>query len=117
MVWTAGPMRNVAIKIVSRAVQENDRIFWSDDVDLAFLEPSEWAVIGMAWRKLLALRIIARMNLHRKSKRPGSRGRTIFKYRLASEALAQQFLAVNAWTGSASPSGERLLFPVESTNL
>jgi hypothetical protein len=111
--WKPSVMRNIAIKIAARAISEGDRIFWADDIDFDFVEPGDRNCIGGAWRQLVKAGIVKRTDLNRRSTKKASRGRTVFKYRLASAARAETFLKRNGWTGNITARGERLLFNVE----
>lgn len=106
-------MRNVAIAIAARAIEEGDRVFWADAVDLKFVGAEDRNCIGMAWRRLVNAGILKRMDLNRRSTNKASKGRIVFKYRLASEGLARTFLERNGWTGRVAVNGERLLFDAQ----
>lgn len=114
--WKPSIMRNVAIKIVARAVWEGDKVFWADDVDLDFVPADSRNCIGMAWRQMVKAGILKRTDLNRRSTKAASKGRVVFKYRLASAARANTFLERNGWTGKIGPHGEQYLFDHEEMN-
>lgn len=110
LTWKPGPCANIAIRIVEQSIKEDDRIFFADEVPLDFVSWQETNAIGMCWRKLIQAGILKRLNVNRRSKKEGSRGRLVFKYRVADEELAKAFLELNKWTGKVEPNGEGLLF-------
>lgn len=113
LTWKPSIMRNIAITIAARAVYEEDRVFWADDIDFGFIDKKDRNCIGMAWRMLISAGILKRTNLNRRSTKDASKGRVVFKYRLASKTRAETFLRRNGWTGKVTARGESLLFPVE----
>lgn len=106
-------MRNVAIRIVVNALHDHDRIFWADEIDLSFVPLKERSAIGTAWRSLVGAGILKRTSLTRRSTIKASKGRSVFKYRIANDERARAFLAANGWSGKITDKGEALLFPME----
>lgn len=116
LTWKPTIVRNVAIRIVSQAVEAHDRIFWADNIDFDFIGPSDSACIGLAWRMLVKVGILKRTDLNRRSIKESSRGRVVFKYRVACLKRAAIFLERNGWSGRVGPKGEQFLFPIEELN-
>lgn len=114
--WKPSIMRNIAIAIVARAIWEQDKVFWADDIDFGFVPADSRNCIGGAWRQLVKAGIVKRTNLNRRSTKKASRGRTVFKYRLADAKRANTFLDRNGWTGKIGRRGEQFLFEIQEMN-
>lgn len=97
LTWKPGAMRNIAIAIAQAFL--GDRIQWADEVDLSNVAAKDKNCIGSAWRLLAKAGIIEPIGGFRRSIKEASRGRKVFKYRLASERLAKTFLSRNGVTG------------------
>ena len=83
--------RDLAAVIVTTMLK--DRIRWSDDFDFSFVKKA--SVIGPTWRKLKALGILKRMNQTRPSKIKSANGRSVWRYWMVNEELANKFLDIN----------------------
>ena len=95
LTWKPTVMRDVAHIIVSHFLK--DRIAWSDDVEIAGLRHEDMNCIGSAWRLLTGAGVIAPLAQFRRSTKEASKGRKVFKYRLASQAKAETWLARNGF--------------------
>lgn len=107
LTFKPGVCQNIAVAIV-RAFTE-DRIAWTDEVDLSFVLADDLNCIGLAWRRLTAVGIIKPIGQFRRSTKEASQGRRIFKYRLANEGLARTFLARNGWTPNVTAGQMELM--------
>ena len=90
-----GACRKAAVAIVRSFV--HDRIQWSDNIRLG-LAKSDCNVIGPIWRRLVRLGILKRMegaDAYKRSAARSRKGGMVWKYRLANEDLAAQFLSAN----------------------
>ncbi len=90
LAWKPTKHRDIALAITTHFLR--DRIAWADTVDLSFVAAEDLNCIGTAWRELMRVRILEPMGMFKRSKKEDSKGRKVFKYRLASEPLARAFL-------------------------
>lgn len=95
MAFKPGPVRNTMLDVAEQLL--SDRIKWGDEFELT-PGPNDRNCIGTAFKQLMSIGVVSRMNLHRRSKRKGQNGRTVWKYRLASEPLARLFMSRNGRT-------------------
>lgn len=107
LTWKPSCCRNVAVDIVRSFLE--DRIQFSDHVPLDWVADADANVIGATWKRLVDAGILAPMGQFKRSEKEASRGRKVFKYRLASEKLAQTFLARNGVTPIGRPQPELAL--------
>lgn len=108
LTWKPGINVNVAVAILKGFIE--DRIQWTDEVDLGFVLPTDVNCIGTTWRRLSNLGILKPMEQFRRSTKDASKGRKVFKYRLANEGLAKAFLKRNGWTPNVT-AGQTEMFP------
>jgi hypothetical protein len=84
---------------IIRAAMQSGGGCWPDDESLILaarqLSGADKNVIGTAYRWLGNLKIMERMNLHRKSLSKSSKGREVAQWRLRSWRLAETFLSRN----------------------
>lgn len=95
MAFKPGAVRNTMLDITEQLL--SDRIRWGDEFELT-PGPDDRNCIGTAFKQLMSVGIVTRMEQHRRSQRAGQKGRTVWKYRLASESLARTFMARNGRT-------------------
>lgn len=94
LTWKPGAARNAAVRIVKHAL-ECEGVLWPDEVDLDTVHADDRNCIGTAYKNLAKQGILEHGASFRRSRSEGSRGRTIFSYRLASRARAELFLRRN----------------------
>ena len=97
LTWKPGALRNVAIAVVEKVVALPFTV-WPDEIDLESIALDDRNCIGSAWRLLTKAGIVKHSGDYRRSTAETSRGRTIFRYELASLSLAQTFLTRNGRT-------------------
>jgi len=95
LAFNPGVIRNTMLDIAEQLL--SDRIRWGDEFELS-ADGQNRNCVGTAYRLLMRAGIIGRMEQHRRSQRDGQKGRTVWKYRLASESLARTFIARNGRT-------------------
>ena len=110
LLWKPGQCRDIAIAIV--VAMEKDRIKWQDEIDFRFVAPGDVNCIGMAWRKLIKLGVIKRLQANRRSIKKEAKGRTVWKYHLISPLRAKIFLEQNGRAVPEPLQPELLLGPV-----
>jgi hypothetical protein len=106
LTWKPGTARNIAVAILGHIVGENDRIIWPDQIDTRDVVAGDRNAIGLTWRTLVKVGILKRTECSRRSTADGSRGRTIFSYRLVDESKARTFLKRNGWSPT-KPIGQQ----------
>lgn len=97
LTWKAGPLRDVACLIAEKVTVEPYTI-WPDEIALASINSDDRNCVGSAWRLLTRAGVIKPTSDFRRSTAETSRGRKIFRYDLASMALARTFLRRNGRT-------------------
>lgn len=95
MAFKPGAVRNTMLDVAEQLL--SDRIKWGDEFELT-PGPDDRNCIGTAFKQLMGIGVLTRMEQHRRSKREGQKGRLVWKYRLASEPLARCFMARNGRT-------------------
>jgi len=106
LTWKPGTARNIAVAILGHIVKECDCIIWPDQIDTSTVIADDRNAIGLTWRTLVKIGILKRTECSRRSTAGGSRGRTIFSYRLVDERKAHTFLKRNGWTPT-TPKGQQ----------
>lgn len=90
-VWKNRTMELVAQKILQVALGSS--CFWPCDIDFSCVPPDSKNCIGITFRTLIRIGVIARTNRFKQSESKDSKGRTIFGYVLASRNKAESLLA------------------------
>lgn len=109
--WKPNIVRNIAVAIIKHFL--NDRICYTDDIDLSFVPELDKNCIGLTFRRLREQGIITETGRHRRNdpkRRPDRKGGKAFQYRLVSVARALTFLERNGWLPNLC-KGQDELFP------
>jgi|GEM_PF-2443075 len=114
LVWKPSTMRNVARRIVERALA-CDGGFWPDELPHDGLSDSDRHCIGTAWRLLIRFGIIAQTGQYRRSQSPHRNSGAVFQYRLASWHRATLFLQRNPATFEHAEQPDLLNVPPAHT--
>lgn len=111
LTWKPNICRNIAVGIVKHFLQ--DRIAYTDEVDLKFVLATDANCIGTSFRRLREAGIIALTGRFRKSdpkRRPDRKSSLVFQWRLVSEKRAQTFCQRNGWLPNLC-NGQDEMFP------
>ena len=92
--WKSPQLLAIAVAVVKFFV-ENDGAHFTDEVDLSFVRPEDKNCIGNVWLPLKQRGLLTMTEHWRRSQKPESKSRVVWQYRLASYALAKEFLRRN----------------------